>query len=111
MKTALIAVLLLATQSSFAADMDRSGYKQIVEVRRAATSRNVACMPNCSEAPEIKERLESLVTFECGGEMRTEWIKGRADHFLILVQNCRIVKDGDGNVQMIREPYGVYRPH
>lgn len=103
--------MLLATSTAFAADTQRSGYKQITEVVRTATSRNVVCLPNCPDAPEIKERLESQIKFECGGETRTEWIKGRADHFLILVRECKVVKDDAGNVKMIREPYGVYRPH
>lgn len=90
MKTALIAIALLASQASFAADMKRSGYMKILEAERdAARSRNVVCQPNCPGPPEITEGKGTTIRFECGGEMHSEWFEGRVQaKFYVLVKDC-----------------------
>lgn len=104
MKTALIAILLLATQTAFAADVERSGFKKIIDVKvDNARSRNVVCMPNCPGAPEIREGLGTTIRYECGGEIVSAWIKGRTERYYIKVQDCEIVMDANG------KPI-IYRP-
>lgn len=104
MKTALIAAALLASQTSFAAEVQRSGYVKILEAERdAAKSRNVKCMPNCPGLPEITEGAGTTIKYECGGEMRSEWMAGRAQaKFYILVKDCIVQRDANGKPTIYR---------
>ena len=104
MKTALIVIALLASQSSFADDMKRSGYMKILEAQRDnARSRNVVCLPNCPGPPEITEGKGTTIRFECGGEMRSEWFEGRIQaKYYVLVKDCVAERNEKGKPTIFR---------
>ena len=77
MKPTLIAIALLASQTLYAAEAARPGYVKILEVERDhATSRNIQCQPNCPGAPAIVEGSGTTIKYECGGQMRSQWLAG-----------------------------------
>lgn len=104
MRAALIAIALLASQASFAADMKRSGYMKILEAERdAARSGNVVCLPNCPGPPEITEGKVTTIRFECGDESHSEWFERRVQaKFYVLVKNCVAERDENGKPTIFR---------
>ena len=94
MKTALITIALLASQSLYAAEVARPGYVKILEVERDhAKSRNIQCQPNCPGAPEIVEGPGTTIKYECGGQMRSQWLAGRIQpKYFILARDCVVIE-------------------
>lgn len=104
MKTTLIIIALLAAHSLYAAEAARPGYVKILETERdSAKSRNIRCQPNCPGAPEIVEGPGTTIKYECGGQMRSQWLAGRIQpKYFILVKDCVVQLDANGKPTIYR---------
>jgi hypothetical protein len=104
MKTTLIAVALLASQTLYAAESPRAGYVKILETERdSAKSRNIKCQPNCPGAPQIVEGPGTTIKYECGGQMRSAWLAERIQaKYFIMVKDCVVQLDANGKPTIYR---------